>query len=482
MDYQTLLIQRNTHPAWRLLAAVNAPLVASFLYRSFIEPNVRTVSRQALALQLEGYLYHLHETEGEILFPKLATDYLDDWAADKCGWLRKYYTVDSDEPHYDLTFSAELAINWLAGLKQRQFIGTESRLIMVFELLRQIADGTELDPAARIAELEKRKGVLENEIARIQSGQLDLMGATQVRERFLQMVATARELLADFRAVEQNFRCLDRSVRERIATWGGSKGELLGEIFGQRDVIADSDEGKSFRAFWDLLMSPARQEELSLLLETALSLEPVRGLMPDNRLLRIHYDWLEAGEVTQRTVARLSEQLRRYLDDQTWLENRRIMQLIRNIEQKALTARDQIQADVLTSFMTLEKLTPALRLTMERTLYSPPFKPEICQHILADDDVAIVTDALFEQVFVDKVRLLANIRRSLQTRRQISLAELVRQYPLEQGLAELVVYLSLATHPDYHGALDDTQTESVMWTDLLGQVRRAILPLVIFAQ
>lgn len=40
MDYQTLLIQRNTHPAWRLLAAVNALLVASFLYRSFIKSSV----------------------------------------------------------------------------------------------------------------------------------------------------------------------------------------------------------------------------------------------------------------------------------------------------------------------------------------------------------------------------------------------------------------------------------------------------------
>ena len=85
MDYQTLLIQRNTHPAWRLLTVANAPLVASFLYRSFVEPNVRTISRQTLALQLESYLYQLHEAEGEILFPKLATDYLDDWAADKCG-------------------------------------------------------------------------------------------------------------------------------------------------------------------------------------------------------------------------------------------------------------------------------------------------------------------------------------------------------------------------------------------------------------
>jgi hypothetical protein len=42
----------------------------------------------------------------------------------------------------------------------------------------------------------------------------------------------------------------------------------------------------------------------------------------------MHYDWLEAGEHTQRTVAKLSGQLRRYLDDQAFLENKRIMQVI----------------------------------------------------------------------------------------------------------------------------------------------------------
>ena len=80
------------------------------------------------------------------------------------------------------------------------------------------------------------------------------------------LTQTLDGLLADFREVEQNFRTLDRAVRERIALWEGGKGTLLEEIFGERDVIADSDQGRSFRAFWDFLMSPARQEELTELL------------------------------------------------------------------------------------------------------------------------------------------------------------------------------------------------------------------------
>jgi len=324
MDYQQLLAQRRAHPSWRLLAADHAPMIASFLHRSFVAPNVRTIARQQLVSQLDDHLYQLHELTGEQLFPKPAASYLDDWASDDRGWLRKYYPPGEDEPHYDLTSPAEQALEWLQGLAQRAFIGTESRLMTVFDLLKQIADGTELNPRARIAELQKRKADIDAEIARIKEGHLTLMEPTQVRERFLQMAATARELLSDFRALDQNFRMLDRSVRERIATWDCGKGELLQQIFGWRDLITESDEGKSFRAFWDLLMSPSRQDELGKLLEQVMALAPIRELEPDGRLRRIHYDWLEAGEVTQRTVARLSEQLRRYLDDQAWLENRRI--------------------------------------------------------------------------------------------------------------------------------------------------------------
>jgi hypothetical protein len=55
---------------------------------------------------------------------------------------------------------------------------------------------------------------------------------------------------------------------------------------------------------------------------------------------------------------------------------------------------------------------------------------------------------LFDQVYVDKGCLLGHIRQALQTRHQISLADLVKEWPLEHGLAELVAYLSLAADGD----------------------------------
>jgi hypothetical protein len=476
VDYRTLEQLRKTNPAWRLLVADNAPMIVSFLYKTFIQPNVRTMPQPELSSHLADYLYGLRERLGEESFPRRAEQYLDDWASDNRGWLRKYYPPGNDEAHYDLTPPAERAMDWLAGFNQREFVGAESRLMTVIALLREIAEGTEMDPGSRIAELAKRKARIDAEIQSIRAGHVPLLDPTQVKDRFQQMVATARSLLSDFREVEQNFRTLDRAVRERIATWEGGKGTLLEEILLQRDAIAGSDQGKSFRAFWDFIMSPARQEEFSSLLQVVFALQEVEVLAPDRRLMRIHYDWLQAGEVAQRTVARLSEQLRRYLDDQAWLENRRIMQIIRNIEQSAITVRDHAPAE---TFMELDEHAPTIGLTMDRPLFTPPFKLKFAQELVADGDQSLAADALFEQVYVDKMRLMSQIRWALQTRHQISMADLVEHFPLEQGLAELVAYLSLATEDDA-AVIDDQNKQVLSWTDAAGTRRRATMPLIVF--
>jgi hypothetical protein len=90
-------------------------------------------------------------------------------------------------------------------------------------------------------------------------------------------------------------------------------------------------------------------------------------------------------------------------------------------------------------------------------------------------------DALFEQVYVDKARLAANIRRALQADGQISLADLAAAHPLEEGLAELVTYLSLATE-SRNAVIDDGHKQTLAWTDKAGKRREATLPLVIFSR
>lgn len=486
LDFATLDALRTHHPAWRLLRSDHAPLVASFLDRVFVSPNVRVMAAADLGEALEDELYALRQHLGEDAFPKNAIDYLNDWAGPEKGWLRKFYRQGSDEPQFDLTPATEKAIAWLGTLIERSFVGTESRLLTLFELLRQMSEGSESDPTKRIAELHKRRDEIDAEIARVLSGDMPLLDDTALKDRFQQFTQLARELLTDFREVEQNFRLLDRRVRERIALWEGAKGALLEEIMGERDAIADSDQGKSFRAFWDFLMSSSRQEELTELLSRVLSLPPVADLKPDARMRRVHYDWLEAGEHTQRTVAQLSQQLRRFLDDQAWLENRRIMDILHGIEAKALALRDSFAGMEPTGVvMSIAEPAADVELPMERPMFTPAFKPLIADIELQAGDEDVDAASLYTQVVVDTAQLARHIRNALQDRSQITLTELCATHPLEHGLAELVAYLQLGSE-SFSTVVDEATRDVVVWEATAddGAVvhKTARLPRIIFVR
>jgi flagellar motility protein MotE (MotC chaperone) len=464
---------RANSPAWRLLRADNAPLILSVLYRVFVEDNVRSISAAELASRLDDELYALNEHETR--FPKSARAYLDDWAATENAWLRKYYPDDADEPHFDATPAVEKALQWIRTLHEREFVGTESRLNTIFELLRQIVFGTETDPDARIAELRKQRQRIDDQIERVEAGEVDLLDPSAVRDRYQQFANTARDLLADFREVEENFRRLDRRLREKIAGWEGGKGELLDDVLGSRESISGSDQGKSFQAFYGFLLSQRRQEELSDLLRAVHELDVVTER--DGRLRHVHYDWLDAAERTQATVRQLSEQLRRFLDDQVWFENRRVIEILRGVEAKALKLRDQRSVPVTTE---LTAPHPAMTLPMERPLYTRVRKSALDSDGVRDADEQTDPSVLFEQVYVDPGPLRGNVHRALRRQPSVVLTALIQEQPLTKGLAELITYLSLKD--EAFGILfDEQQREPISWTD--GDLTRtATLPRVIYAR
>lgn len=477
LDYETLASFKKVHPAWRLLDADHAPLIVSFLHRVYINENVRNISQIELIAKLEDELFYLREVEGEEKYPRSASEYLEEWAQNDKGWLRKFYPVGSDEPSFDITSATEKVIGWLESLTTRKFVGTESRLVMVFELLRQMIEGTEVDPEKRIIELQKKKREIDAEIDSIRSGDISRMSDTALRDRIQQVESTARDLLRDFREVENNFRRLDKEVREKIALWDGRKGELLEEILNERDAISSSDQGRSFQAFWDFLMSFSRQAELTEMLTKVLGFDAVKELAIDPRLKRIHYDWLEASSHTQRTVAKLSHQLRSYLDDKAYLENKRIIDILQRIQATAIEVREDMPEGV---FIEVDEAATSIILPLARPLFAPPVKPVIVGEVVDADASDINADVLFEQFVVDRVKLASQIKQLLQQHEQVSLRELTEVYPVEKGLAELIAYFSIAA--EQGAVFDEERQEEISWLAQDTTRKCVHIPRIIFSR
>jgi hypothetical protein len=251
---------------------------------------------------------------------------------------------------------------------------------------------------------------------------------------------------------------------------------LLDDVLSSRGSIAESDQGKSFGAFYDFLLSADRQAELTGLLDRVLELDALAGADP--RLRHVHFDWLAAGERTQATVRTLSEQLRRFLDDRVWLENRRIVEILRGIEGRAFELRAHF-ADL--PGTELDEAAPRVVLPMERRLYAPRRKTPIDSAGIEAGTGDFDSGALFDQVYVDPVELAEGVRTALAGQPQITLSSLLERQPLQRGLAELVTYLALRDDA-FSVVFDEHATDEVSWLDGLGTMRVATVPRVSFVR
>ncbi|MBK8437401.1 MAG: DUF3375 domain-containing protein [Austwickia sp.] len=481
MDFERLVALRQHSAAWRLMRADTAPMVLAILGRVFVAENHRTVTESHLVAMVDEHLSGVNETAGEHggAYPRTAKEYVGAWAGPDVGLLRKFYPEGQTEAAYDATSDLERAYRWVTELEKRDFVGTESRLHTVVELLRQIVHGADTDPQARLDQLRHRRAELDVEIARAEAGDSPPLATPALLDRLQHVEGTARELLSDFREVEDNFRALDRGARELIAGWHGGKGELLDLLVGDRHAIAASDQGRSFQAFHDFLLSRRRQDELADLLDT---LPTIPDLPVHPRLQHIHEDWLVAAERTQQTVRQLSEQLRRFLDDKVWLENRRVMDLLRSIERSALLVRNTPTAHAPGAFTELDAAAPRLTLPMERPLYAPaPTDTLSAPGPEAGDAVEVDATSLFDQVFVDLPRITATLRKALRRRTQVDLASHLAEHPPALGLAEIVAHLALA-EDDIEVIVDETQRDTITYTSPDGTTRRLTLARVTFVR
>ena len=177
-------------------------------------------------------------------------------------------------------------------------------------------------------------------------------------------------------------------------------------------------------------------------------------------------------------MRQLSEQLRRFLDDQVWFENRRVIDILRSIEARALELRETARRPG--HHGTRRALAghpaaagaPAVRAGAEGA-------PR--QRTCGDADEETDPAALFEQVYVDPEPLRGGVRQALRGQPQVGLAELVRRYPLRQGVAELVTYLSLKDEcVRASSTTSSTASRSAGGAD--GRERTATLPRVTYAR
>ncbi len=374
---------------------------------------------------------------------------------------------------------AAAAIRFAAGLVEPRTTATESRLAVVIQQLVRLAEETDTNPETRIATLLSERERIDEQIEAIRQGRLQSLPDARALERVHEIIALADDLAGDFRRVRDRFEQLNRDLRERLMDNDASRGEVLEALFAGVDVIAESDAGRTFSAFWRLLTSPEQSSTLEKAIDEVVSRDFAGQLDGRDRrfLLRLTRMLLEQGGMVHDVLQHFARSLRHFVQSREYLEQRRFNQLLRDAQRVAVSLKDDVRA-IDTLEYSLQLTSSRLRSLAQWVLFDPATQAP-GGGMLDGEGAPIDLDAVGELVAQSEIDfrvLKANIRAVLRERSQTSIGEIMRCFPATQGLGSVVGYMALGVR---HGMRGD-RNETVEWEAQDEQRRRARIPAIYF--
>jgi Protein of unknown function (DUF3375) len=444
-------------PTLQLLRAQNAPMLLGFLHQTFKREHKVAIPEGHLRAGLTAFLDELREADS-LAYPKSAADYLADWCGEGQGFLRRYYGNDANEPLFELTTGSEKALLWLESLQESRFVGTESRLESIFTGLDEILKYASADPDERVRRLESEADSIRAEIDRIKAtGSVTSFSPVQINERYAQVLGTARELLSDFRQVEENFKRVAREIAERQTLPGITKGAIVGHLLDSHAALRESEQGQSFFAFWNLLLSSDRQQQFQEQVDQVAALGALNDDHRGNQLLRrLISHLLREGEKVVESHQRMSTNLRRVLDTTHLNERRQVGELLQAIRNVALKLRDTPPED--DEFFHVEDF-PDVFTTMSRPLWQAPESVALTGDI-ENDTEELGLDGLrrfrnLPQIRLEELR--RNVTVCLQREPTVTLQQVLDVFPPRHGMMEVAGYIVVAANDSHHYIGEDTQ-------------------------
>lgn len=444
---------------WKLLASDKAPLVLAMLQTLFTD-EVRTLTGSVMQERLTRDL-ELLRAQGHAL-AQTAPAYMADWLVQ--GWLTRRFPAGASEETYELSTDAAGALRVLAQLARPRTAATESRLATVMQQVVRLAEETDANPETRMAALRAERERIDAEIAQLERGGLATLPADRALERAREIIALAQELAGDFRNVRDAFDRLNRELRQNLMENDGSRGEVLGHLFAGVDLIAESDAGRTFNAFWRLLTDGEQSAILSEALDAVTGREFARALDARERkfLQNLTATLMVEGSEVHDVLQQFARSLKSFVQSREFQEQRRLHALLKQGQQTALSVKELVRPNELTDY-SLMLTSSRIRSASQWGLYDPQLR--MPDSVMEDTPVSELDlgaiDALVRDSEIDFRTLKDHIRALLATRSQVSVGELLRAFPATQGFGTVVGYVALGAR---HGHIvADGATELVQW-------------------
>lgn len=464
----------RSQPLWRLLAADNGPTVIGLL-QTHLYDEERRLSASIFLERLTRDLEELRARGDD--FPQTAQAYAANWLNQ--GFLERRFPAGASEEEYELSTATVEVIRFLSNVAEPHSAATESRLSLVIQALAGLAEDTDTDKQRRIKRLLAEKARIERKIEAIDKGEARELSRDTALERIREVIALADDLRGDFRRVHDQFEQLNRELRERIMDSDGNRGEVLDSLFADIDLIAESDAGRTFNAFWRMLTDPEQSALLNESIESVLSRKFVEdlGLRERRFLRRLTKILLEQGGAVHEVLQSFARSLKHFVQSREYLEQRRVNQLLKEAQRAALSIKNEVKATESLEY-SLELTSSRLSSLSQWVLYDPSLQAEP-EAMREGEPPSIDLESVSELVAqseIDFRTLKEHVCSLLKQREQASIGDVLEHFPAEQGLGSVVGLLALGSR---HGNKGDS-VETVAWVGGDDQKRRARIPKIYF--
>lgn len=441
----------DSSPGVALLRARSCHIILDFFTSIFDESA--PISHENIHSQLAEFLNtHGVESDEESdiqssdTYEEKAVKYIKKWI--DSGYLTNFRD-DDGEIYYDLSSHSSKVIDWLSSLKREEYIGTESKFKSIITQLKELVEYTNEDKEKRLQLLQDKKLEIEQQIQRLKAGEdVKIFEEFEIVPRFKQISKLAKELLSDFKEVDNNFKTIIKEIYQQQIDPTLNKGKILQYTFDALDELKSSSQGKSFYAFWEFLLAREMQSELEALIDDLFRTLKERNIDNDDTFLQNMISYLyESGRKVYQTNDRMADKLSRIIRESDSSKSGMTKRIIQEIKNKLVeVSKNNIKPDI---SLVIDDETE-ISIPFERKITFERAEDITYQSMPESNELSIADFAtlgkLFGNVAVDRKLLEENIRESLNGQGQITLNDVVERHPLKQGLPELFAYFGVLNH------------------------------------
>lgn len=468
LDYIYLKNLKLSNITLNILNSSSMPIFLGFIYKSFILRQKTQMSEVELLEILNEIIEDVRANNIDERFYrddesklKTAIEYLKIWSDSKtkAPWL--YKIIPNNETFYDLPPHTQKAYDFIRTLEDRHFIGTESRMRTAFKLLEEMEVGTLEDKDAVLEAYDKQIKELQEKRNRIENEEDDtILNEVALKERFHDFQKLCFQIISDCRDVVYKFKDLHREVNNKISIYNGSRGELIDMYVSNRNVIEDSDQGKSAQAFINFLLNSNIKTKFTSYLHNLLenkTLLKEKEIGIDNIFARLTEECDKINNTKKQIIKSLAE----FICSHSYEKNNYISNKILEIKKEILSAQNK--GFNLNNFSFPIEL-PIVDVLMPfcYTLYTEKntqFFNNV--ELISSSDIERTFDktalSLNEDIVIDEIALKNKILNYLKdnNKRSTTLSELILNYPLTAGIAELTSYTFLFNNSTIFNCIKD---------------------------